>query len=112
MTRTLWNVCPSYLGLNQLVTILIDLALMAVKTVNRKMLKKAERYKRLRAKTDDTMGFIWQEDHGENCLSTVLVVPLLIPSRKHRELLLKSTGITLLLLVVAVGRFVRLLSGF
>src|SRR5215510_9584839 len=42
MTRILWNLCPSYWGLSQLMTILKDLPLAAV-NANSKMLKSSER---------------------------------------------------------------------
>src|SRR5271169_3465669 len=42
MTRILWNFCPSYLGLNQLVTILMDVPLAALRA-NRKTLRVIER---------------------------------------------------------------------
>jgi hypothetical protein len=42
MTRIFWNSCPSYLGLNQLVTILMDLPLAAVRA-NRKKLSMVKR---------------------------------------------------------------------
>src|SRR5208283_5419810 len=42
MTRILWNFCPWYLGLNQLVTILMDVPLAALRA-NRKTLRVIER---------------------------------------------------------------------
>src|SRR5215468_3663465 len=42
MTRILWNLCPSYWGLSQLITILKDLPLAAVKA-NSRTLNSVER---------------------------------------------------------------------
>jgi hypothetical protein len=51
MTRIFWNFCPSYLGLNQLVTILMDLPLAAVRA-NRKKLSMVKRENRRRRNRD------------------------------------------------------------